>query len=289
MYFMCWVDYSSQSDVITLIDRSHVSICNDFGQSGSCVPVDQSFLGLSSCVKLTIVVKSTSPALLFAEFNSLRSTRYRTPTPRQHAFRQQTAHEQASRHPHVYQEVERGIHVLDMLENVQKCAQLYELDNPPPHQPPVLPGRCSPSSKLRLRVIDEETRNIFRWCEWTVMDRLPLSFVERKMTRMNAVLSPISKKTLKTYLMRVFEFTEVRVAEEQTPTFGIVLDGSTFSGRHFIAIFAVFNDPEMCSGTCLRTTPTTSKTRIATLDTSYLWPFVLSPSKKTSGLRASSI
>jgi len=102
---------------------------------------------------------------------------------------------------------------------------------------------------LRLRVIDEETRNIFRWCEWTVMDRLPLSFVERKMTRKNAVLSPISEKTLKTYLVRVFESAEVRAAEELPATFGIVLDGSTFSGRHYIAIFAVFNDPDMCSGT----------------------------------------
>ncbi|KAG2995045.1 hypothetical protein PC121_g22701 [Phytophthora cactorum] len=42
---------------------------------------------------------------------------------------------------------------------------------------------------LRLRVIDEVTRDIFRWCEWIVMDRLPLNFVERKMKRKNASLS----------------------------------------------------------------------------------------------------
>ncbi|ETL80687.1 hypothetical protein L917_18839, partial [Phytophthora nicotianae] len=30
--------------------------------------------------------------------------------------------------------------------------------------------------------------------------------------------------------------------------FGIVVDGSTFSDRHFVAIFAMFNDPIMCSG-----------------------------------------
>ncbi|ETI33646.1 hypothetical protein F443_19697 [Phytophthora nicotianae P1569] len=34
---------------------------------------------------------------------------------------------------------------------------------------------------------------------------------------------------------------------DQVP-FGIVVDGSTFSDRHFVAIFAMFNDPIMCSG-----------------------------------------
>uniref|UniRef100_H3H0X4 BED-type domain-containing protein n=1 Tax=Phytophthora ramorum TaxID=164328 RepID=H3H0X4_PHYRM len=105
---------------------------------------------------------------------------------------------------------------------------------------------------LRLRVIDEKTRDIFRdifrWCEWVVVDRLPLSFVERKMTRKNAALSPISKKTLKLYLARVFKSAEARVAEELPPSFGIVVDGCTFSGRHYIAIFPVFNDPDLCSG-----------------------------------------
>ncbi|KAE8969351.1 hypothetical protein PR003_g28662 [Phytophthora rubi] len=102
---------------------------------------------------------------------------------------------------------------------------------------------------LRLRVVDDETRNIFRWCEWVVMDRLPLAFVERKMTRKNASLPSISEKTLKSYLVRVYQSTEARVAEELPPSFGIVLDGSTFNGRHYIAIFAVFDDPTMCHGT----------------------------------------
>ncbi|KAG3120420.1 hypothetical protein C6341_g27351 [Phytophthora cactorum] len=101
---------------------------------------------------------------------------------------------------------------------------------------------------LRLGVIDEETRTIFRWCKWVVVDRLPLSFVERKMTRKNASLPTISEKTLKLYLMRIFESAEGRVAEELPLSFGIVLDGCTFNGRHFITIFAVFNDPGMCSG-----------------------------------------
>ncbi|KAG6948474.1 hypothetical protein JG688_00015073, partial [Phytophthora aleatoria] len=45
-------------------------------------------------------------------------------------------------------------------------------------------------------------------CEWIVIDRLPLNFVERKMTRKNASLSQISEKTLKSYLMRAFDAVE---------------------------------------------------------------------------------
>ncbi|ETM98979.1 hypothetical protein PPTG_24520 [Phytophthora nicotianae INRA-310] len=80
-------------------------------------------------------------------------------------------------------------------------------------------------NSLRLRVIDEAIRNIFRCYQWVVMDRLPLSLVERKMMRKNASLTPIAKKTLKRYLMRIFKSVEARVAEELPATFGIVLDG----------------------------------------------------------------
>ncbi|KAF1783765.1 Zinc finger, BED-type [Phytophthora cactorum] len=46
------------------------------------------------------------------------------------------------------------------------------------------------------------------WCEWVVIDHLPLNFVERKMTRKNASLSQIIEKTLKSCLMRVFDDVE---------------------------------------------------------------------------------
>ncbi|KAE9240345.1 hypothetical protein PF004_g7550 [Phytophthora fragariae] len=57
------------------------------------------------------------------------------------------------------------------------------------------------------------------------------------------------EKTLTKYLMRVYQFAEVTVSEELPPTIVLGLDGSTFNGRHFIAIFAVFNDLDMCHGT----------------------------------------
>ncbi|KAE8988769.1 hypothetical protein PR002_g21658 [Phytophthora rubi] len=49
--------------------------------------------------------------------------------------------------------------------------------------------------------------------------------------------------------MRVYQSTKRRVAEKLPSSFGIVLDGSISNGRHYIAIFAVFDDPTMCHGT----------------------------------------
>ncbi|KAG2784805.1 hypothetical protein PC129_g13716 [Phytophthora cactorum] len=68
------------------------------------------------------------------------------------------------------------------------------------------------------------------------------------MTRKNASFPTISEKTLKLNLMCIFESAEGRFTEELPPSFGIVFDGCTFNGRHFIATLAVFNDPAMCGG-----------------------------------------
>ncbi|OWY95716.1 LOW QUALITY PROTEIN: hypothetical protein PHMEG_00034207 [Phytophthora megakarya] len=118
------------------------------------------------------------------------------------------------------------------------------------------------------------------------MDNLPLRFVERKMTRKNSSLSLISEKTLKKNLMHVYEAAEARVAEELPASFGIVLDGSTFNGRHFIAIFAVFNDVMVMWQI---NHPSTIVTLTATLGVSYCWRFVLLMRRRILGPKASLI
>ncbi|KAE9238628.1 hypothetical protein PF004_g8260 [Phytophthora fragariae] len=104
------------------------------------------------------------------------------------------------------------------------------------------PQSAGNRNALRLRVVDDEKRNIYWWCEWVVTGRLPLAIVERKMTRKNPSLSSITEKTLKSYQVRVYQSTETRVAKELPPSFGIVLDDCNFN----IAIFAVFDYPTMC-------------------------------------------
>ncbi|ETP11283.1 hypothetical protein F441_13188 [Phytophthora nicotianae CJ01A1] len=92
------------------------------------------------------------------------------------------------------------------------------------------------------------------------------------MTRKKYIPSTISEKTVKLHLMRIFKSSEGRVAEELQPSFDIMLDGCTFNGRHFIAIFAVFNYPGRCMGARPSATQSTTTIPIDSLVVSYICP-----------------
>ncbi|KAE8986324.1 hypothetical protein PF011_g20033 [Phytophthora fragariae] len=77
------------------------------------------------------------------------------------------------------------------------------------------------------------------------MDCLPLSFCERDLVRRNAKLPRVCVKTLKLYLDGMVEVVTLRIIEILPRRYGIVLDGWTSGGRHYIAIFAVFNNPSL--------------------------------------------
>ncbi|EGZ15692.1 hypothetical protein PHYSODRAFT_506404 [Phytophthora sojae] len=93
---------------------------------------------------------------------------------------------------------------------------------------------------LRLHLVSTRTRDLYRWLEWVVCDRLPFAFVERRLTHLNASLSLVSEDTLSKYIVLIFELLELRITRELPASFGLVLDGWTSGGRHYIAIFAVF-------------------------------------------------
>ncbi|KAE9061121.1 hypothetical protein PF007_g30367 [Phytophthora fragariae] len=44
---------------------------------------------------------------------------------------------------------------------------------------------------LRLHLVSMRTRDLYRWIEWVVCDRLPFAFVERRLTRLNTALSSV--------------------------------------------------------------------------------------------------
>ncbi|OWY96363.1 hypothetical protein PHMEG_00033383 [Phytophthora megakarya] len=85
---------------------------------------------------------------------------------------------------------------------------------------------------LHLHLVSTRTRDLYRWIEWAVSDRLPLVFVERRLTRQNAALSM-------RYITLLSELHEVRVASELPDSFGLVLDGWTSSSLDYLAIFAM--------------------------------------------------
>lgn len=84
----------------------------------------------------------------------------------------------------------------------------------------------------QLRLVDERTRSIYRWCELVIMERLPFEFVERQLVRRNMSLSTISVNTLMTYLDRLKDKTEDSLRVSLPDTLGLVLDGWTGGSRH---------------------------------------------------------
>ncbi|KAJ8531766.1 hypothetical protein ON010_g14198 [Phytophthora cinnamomi] len=90
---------------------------------------------------------------------------------------------------------------------------------------------------LRLHLVSTRTRDLYRWIEWVVRDRLPFAFVERRLTRQNTALSLVSEDTLSKYIGLIFELLELRVARDLPAAFGLVIDGWTSSNRHYVAVF----------------------------------------------------
>ncbi|ETP40985.1 hypothetical protein F442_11766, partial [Phytophthora nicotianae P10297] len=85
---------------------------------------------------------------------------------------------------------------------------------------------------LRLHLVSARTRDLYRWIEWIVCDRLPFTFVERRLTQQDAALSLVCEDNLVRYIVLIFELLEQRVARELSPAFGLVIDGWTSSNRH---------------------------------------------------------
>ncbi|KAG6959599.1 hypothetical protein JG687_00008698, partial [Phytophthora cactorum] len=55
-------------------------------------------------------------------------------------------------------------------------------------------------NRFGVTLPDHRTCDVFRWVEWCVMDRMPVSFCERPLVRKNAKMEPISAATLQKYL-----------------------------------------------------------------------------------------
>ncbi|KAE8886160.1 hypothetical protein PF005_g8520 [Phytophthora fragariae] len=49
---------------------------------------------------------------------------------------------------------------------------------------------------LLLHPVSTRTRDLYRWIEWVICDRLPYAFVEHRLTRLITALSLVSEDTL---------------------------------------------------------------------------------------------
>jgi hypothetical protein len=83
-----------------------------------------------------------------------------------------------------------------------------------------------------------KTGSMFGWLELIVEENLPISFVTKKKVRNYMKLEKISRNTFMKYAQKVSELVEREIKLKMPEKIGIVFDGWTESGKHFVALFA---------------------------------------------------
>lgn len=123
--------------------------------------------------------------------------------------------------------------------------QLHHLAKAHPNYAQLAETAFRQGNRLGLSVPDQRTSDIFRWIEWCVVDGMPVSFCERPLVRKNAKIQPITASTLQRHIDGLYLHVRDVVAAALPERFGLVLDGWTSGGRHFVAILAVYDDPSL--------------------------------------------
>lgn len=81
------------------------------------------------------------------------------------------------------------------------------------------------------------------WIEWIVHLDLPFSFVESSLTRKNTNLPKTSVETVIQKMEMVSEKVMHRIADLLPSQFGLMIDGWTEGGTHYVAVFAIYHTP----------------------------------------------
>ncbi len=83
-------------------------------------------------------------------------------------------------------------------------------------------------------------RKIYGWMKYVILTNQSLNSVMNKDAREFSKFESIDKKTMSKYLERVFEFVKLELQQILPQTFGIIFDGWSCSGEHFLAVFFTF-------------------------------------------------
>ena len=90
--------------------------------------------------------------------------------------------------------------------------------------------------------ISPDAKSIHGWIEWVVLADLPVTIVQNEyyVKYSRNTLKPTTYKTVTKYMERLEELTRRDIARELPPTFGLVFDGCSCDGEHYIGAFAVW-------------------------------------------------
>lgn len=91
--------------------------------------------------------------------------------------------------------------------------------------------------------VDAKSFNTFKWIEWIVVDNLPFSFVEKKLTRENTNRDPISRGTIMKYLDSLGWETNLVLANLLPEKFAQAFDGwDDGNSRNYFGVFVIWWD-----------------------------------------------
>jgi len=88
-------------------------------------------------------------------------------------------------------------------------------------------------------MLDTTSVNSYAWIICVVENYLPLTFVESESIRKYSKLKPISRITLKKHMILVQKFVQIKIADVLPIKIGLVFDGWSCNGIHYVGLFAV--------------------------------------------------
>ncbi|OWZ00210.1 hypothetical protein PHMEG_00028652 [Phytophthora megakarya] len=88
--------------------------------------------------------------------------------------------------------------------------------------------------------VSEEANDMFQWIQWILVRNMPLHEVEDALTRAMSKLRPVTVKAV----MKCLEGIAINFGQDLTKElgtlFGLMFDGWSHAGVHYIALFAVY-------------------------------------------------
>jgi hypothetical protein len=88
--------------------------------------------------------------------------------------------------------------------------------------------------------VDKKTYNIYKWIEWVVVENLPFSFCEKKLTRENTSRDTISRTSLMKYLDCLSWEVEGILKDILPEKFGMLFDGwDDGNSTNYFGVFVI--------------------------------------------------
>lgn len=90
------------------------------------------------------------------------------------------------------------------------------------------------------KIVSAEAKNMFGWIEWIVMADLPMTVVENEFYKKRSNLEPTTYKTVTKHMETLLSLVRQNIKRTLPKTFGIIFDGWSCDGEHYVGIFATW-------------------------------------------------